>query len=113
MDNNMATRPFSPLKGDPYRAFEELPVEVRRALQESLVDWCPLRAQEWHNHLLRRDRLRPAKAASVLVRTIRKMDHAEVVAFARTWPKGAKAYPHVAADATLQRYVGKAGIPGA
>ena len=53
MDNNMATRPRSPLKGDPYRAFEELPAEVRRALQESLVDWCPLRAREWHLHLLR------------------------------------------------------------
>lgn len=113
MDNNTATKPYSPLKGDPYRAFEELPVEVRRALQESLVDWCSLRAREWHLHLLHRDRLRPAKAATVLVRTIRKMDHAEVAAFARTWPKGANTYPHVAASATIQRYVGKDGIPDA
>jgi hypothetical protein len=113
MDNSTATKPRSPLKGDPYRAFEELPAEVRRALQESLVDWCPLRAREWHLHLMRRDRLRPAKAATILVRTIRKMDHAEVAAFARTWPKGAKAYPHVAAGATIQRYVGRAGIPEA
>jgi hypothetical protein len=111
MDNSMATKPFSPLKGDPYRAFEELPVEVRRALQESLVDWCPLRAREWHLHLLRKNRLRPAKATSVLVQTIRRMDHAEVAAFARRWPTGARTYPHLAASATIQRYVGKGGIP--
>ncbi|HZH46499.1 MAG TPA: hypothetical protein VEY31_07665 [Roseococcus sp.] len=113
MDNSMATKPLSPLKGDPYRALEELPTEVRRALQESLVDWCPLRAREWHQHLIRRDRLRPAKAASVLVKTIRRMDHAEVVAFARRWPAGARSYPHVAAGATIQRYDGKDGLPGA
>jgi hypothetical protein len=45
MDNSMATKPYSVLKGDPYRAYEELPVEVRRALQEALVDWCPLRTR--------------------------------------------------------------------
>jgi len=111
MDNNTATKPYSTLKGDPYRAFEELPAEVRRALQEALVDWCPLRAKEWLLHLIRKDRLRPAKAATVLVRTIRKMDHAEVIAFARTWPEGAKTYPHIAASATIQRYVGKDGVP--
>jgi hypothetical protein len=113
MDNSTATRPYSKLKGDPYRAYEELPVEVRRALQEALVDWCPLRAREWHLHLLRQQRLRPAQATSFLVQTIRRYDHAEVAAFARTWPKGAPAYPHLAAGATLQRYVGTDGIPAA
>jgi len=111
MDNSVAAKPYSKLKGDPYRAYEALPVEVRRALQEALVDWCPLRAREWHLHLLRRQRLRPAQAASSLVRTIRGQDHAEVAAFAGTWPKGAQAYPHLAAGATLQRYVGTDGIP--
>ena len=111
MDNSTAAKPYSKLKGDPYRAYEELPVEVRRALQEALVDWCPLRAREWHLHLLRQQRLRPAKAASVLVQTIRGHDHAELAAFAGTWPKGAQAYPHLAAGATLQRYVGTDGIP--
>jgi len=109
MDNSIATKPYSSLKGDPYRAFEALPVEVRRALQESLVDWCSLRAREWHLHLLRRERMRPARAASVLVQAIRKLDQAEVIAFAKTWPKGAKAYPHLAAGATLQRYAGTQG----
>jgi len=109
----MASRPFSKLKGDPYRAYEELPVEVRRALQESLVDWCPMRAREWHIHLLRQWRLRPAQATFVLVQTIRRHDHAEVAAFAKTWPTGPKAYPHLAASATLQRYVGTDGIPEA
>ncbi len=109
----MATRPYSTLKGDPYRAYEELPAEVRRALQESLVDWCPLRAREWHLHLLRHQRLRPAQAASLLVQTIRRQDQAEVAAFARTWPKGAAAYPHLAAGATLQSYAGTDGIPAA
>jgi hypothetical protein len=113
MDNSMAAKPYSKLKGDPYQAYQELPAEVRKALQEALVDWCPLRAREWHLHLLRRQRLRPAQAASVLVETIRKHDHAEVAAFARTWPKGAEAYPHLAAGATLQRYVGADGIPKA
>jgi hypothetical protein len=113
MDNSTATKPYSKLKGDPYRAYEELPVEVRRALQEALVDWCPLRAREWHLHLLRQQRLRPAQATSFLVQTIRRHDHAEVAAFARTWPKGAQAYPHLAAGATLQRYVGTDGIPAA
>jgi hypothetical protein len=113
MDNSMAAKPYSKLKGDPYQAYEELPVEVRRALQEALVDWCPLRAREWHLHLLRRQKLRPAQAASFLVQTIRGQDHAEVGAFARTWPKGAQAYPHLAAGATLQRYVGMDGIPAA
>jgi hypothetical protein len=113
MDNSMATKPFSKLKGDPYRAYEELPVEVRRALQEALVDWCPLRTREWHLHLLRRERLRPAQAASFLIQAIRGHDHAEVAAFARTWPAGAQAYPHLAAGATLQRYVGTDGIPAA
>jgi len=111
MDNSTAAKPYSKLKGDPYRAYEELPVEVRQALQEALVDWCPLRAREWHLHLMRR--LRPAQAAFVLVQTIRKHDHAEVAAFARTWPKGAQAYPHLAAGATLQRYAGTDGIPAA
>ena len=111
MDNSTATRPYSKLKGDPYRAFEALPAEVRLALQESLVDWCSLRAREWHLHLLRQERLRPAQAASLLVQTIRRMDHAEVAAFARTWPKGAEAYPHLAAGATIQRYAGTEGIP--
>ena len=109
----MATKPYSKLKGDPYRAYEELPVEVRRALQEALVDWCPLRAREWHLHLLRQQRLRPAQATSFLVQTIRRHDHAEVAAFARTWPKGAQAYPHLAAGATLQRYTGTGGMPAA
>lgn len=113
MDNSTATTPYSKLKGDRYRAYEELPAEVRRALQESLVDWCPLRAREWHLHLLRQQRLRPAQAASFLVQTIRRHDHAEVAAFARTWPKGAQAYPHLAAGATLQRYAGTDGIPAA
>jgi hypothetical protein len=63
--------------------------------------------------LLRRQRLRPAQAASILVQTIRGQDHAEVTAFAKTWPKGAAAYPHLAAGATLQRYVGPEGIPAA
>ena len=40
-------------------------------------------------------------------------DHAEVTAFAKTWPKGPKAYPHLAGAATLQRYVGTDGIPAA
>ena len=111
MDNSMATKPYSKLKGDPYRAYEELPTEVRRALQEALVDWCPLRAREWHLQLLRQQRLRPAQAASILVQTIRRQDQAEVAAFARTWAKGAEAYPHLAAGATLQRYAGTEGIP--
>ena len=109
----MATKPYSKLKGDPYRAYEELPAEVRRALQEALVDWCPLRAREWHIRLLGERRLRPAQVTSFLVQTIRGHDHAEVVAFAKTWPKGPKAYPHLAAGATLQRYVGTDGIPAA
>lgn len=113
MDNSMAAKPYSRLKGDPYRAYEELPAEVRRALQEALVDWCPLRAREWHHHLLRQQRLRPAQAAFALVQAIRGQDHAEVAAFARTWPKGARAYPHLAAGATLQRYAGTDGIPAA
>ena len=113
MDNSMASRPASKLKGDPYRAYEELPVEVRLALQESLVDWCPLRAREWHLHLLQQMRLRPAKAAAFLIQTIRSQDHAELAAFAKTWPKGAQAYPHLAAAATLQRYTGTDGIPAA
>ena len=66
MDNSTATKPYSKLKGDPYRAYEALPIEVRRALQESLVDWCPLRALEWHLRLLRQERLRPAQAASFI-----------------------------------------------
>ncbi|WP_137127281.1 hypothetical protein [Roseomonas sp. HF4] len=113
MDNSTATRPYSKLKGDAYRAYEELPGEVRRALQESLVDWCPLRARQWHIHLLCEQRLRPAQATFLLVQTIRRHDHAEVAAFARTWPKGPKSYPHLAAGATLQRYVGTGGIPAA
>lgn len=113
MDNSMATKPYSKLKGDPYRAYEELPLEVRRALQEALVDWCPLRAREWHLHLLRQQRLRPAQATSFLVQAIRRYDHAEVAAFARTWSGGAQAYPHLAAGATLQRYAGTEGIPAA
>lgn len=113
MDNSTATTPYSRLKGDPYRAYEELPVEVRLALQESLVDWCSLRAREWHLRLLREKRLQPAQVTSFLVQKIRRHDHAEVAAFAKTWPKGAKAYPHLAADATLQRYVGTEGIPAA
>lgn len=113
MDNSMAAKPYSRLKGDPYRAYEELPVAVRRALQEALVDWCPLRAREWHLHLLNQRRLRPAQAASCLVEAIRSHDHAEVTAFARTWSTGAQAYPHLAAGATLQRYAGTEGIPAA
>jgi hypothetical protein len=112
MDNSMAAKPYSKLKGDPYRAYEELPVEVRRALQEALVDWCPLRAREWHLHLLQQ-RLKPAQAAFCLVQVIRRQDHAEVAAFARSWPTGARAYPHLAAGATLQRYAGADGIPAA
>jgi len=111
MDNSMAAKPRSSLKGDPYRAFEALPPEVRAALREALVDWCPLRAREWHLHLLRDRRLKPAQAASFLVQTIRGQDHAEVAAFAKLWPAGAPAYPHLAAGATLQRYAGAAGIP--
>ncbi len=113
MDNSMASRPASKLKGDPYRAYEELPAEVRSALQESLVDWCPLRAREWHLHLLRQQRLRPAQAAACLIQTIRRQDHAELAAFAQAWPKGAEAYPHLAAGATIQRYTGTDGLPAA
>lgn len=113
MDNSMASRPLSPLKGDPYRAYEALPAEVRLALQEALVDWCPLRAREWHLDLLQRARLRPAQAAFLMVQTIRRQDEAELAAFARRWAKGAAAYPHLAAGATRQRYAGPAGMPAA
>jgi hypothetical protein len=61
----------------------------------------------------RDDRLRAAKATATLVRTIRRMDHAEVAAFAKRWPAGAKSYPHLAAGATIQRYAGTDGIPAA
>jgi len=113
MDNSTATKPYSTLKGDPYRAYEELPIEVRRALQEALVDWCPLRAREWHLRLLRHEGLRPAEATFFLVQAIRRHDHAEVAAFAQAWPKGLQAYPHLAAGASLQRYAGTDGIPAA
>jgi len=113
VDNNTATKPYSKLKGDPYQAYEELPGEVRRALQEALVDWCPLRAREWYLRLLRHAGLRPAEATFFLVQTIRRHDHAEVAAFARGWPKGLQAYPHLAAGASLQRYTGTDGIPAA
>jgi len=113
MDNSTATRPYSKLKGDPYQAYEELPAEVRRALQEALVDWCPLRTREWHLRLLRHERLQPAQATSFLVQTIRRHDQAELAAFAKTWPRGQQAYPHIAAQATLQRYAGTDGIPAA
>ena len=53
------------------------------------------------------------QASSFLVQTIRRHDHAEVTAFAKTWPTGPDAYPHLAAEATLQRYVGTEGIPAA
>lgn len=111
MDNSTAAKPRSTLKGDAYRAYEELPRVVRDALQEALVDWCPLRAQEWHQHLRHRVGLPRAEAAAALVQVIRRQDHAEVAAFARAWPKGAEAYPHLAAGATLQRYSGTEGIP--
>jgi hypothetical protein len=111
MDNSMATTPRSTLKGDAYRAYEALPPVVRRALQESLVDWCPLRAREWHLRLLNQQRMKPAQAAEALVQAIRGHDQAEVKAFARAWPKGPRAYPHLAAEATLQRYAGPAGMP--
>ncbi len=107
----MATTPRSTLKGDAYRAYEALPPVVRRALQESLVDWCPLRAREWHLRLLNQQRMKPQQAAEALVQAIRGHDQAEVKAFARAWPKGARAYPHLAAEATLQRYAGPAGMP--
>jgi hypothetical protein len=55
--------------------------------------------------------LPPAQAAAFLIQTIRSQDHAELAAFAKTWPKGAQAYPHLAAEATLQRYAGTDGIP--
>ncbi|MCI0756132.1 DUF6525 family protein [Teichococcus vastitatis] len=113
MDNSMSAKPYSKLRGDPYQAYEELPVEVRRALQEALVAWCPLRAREWHLHLLHQQKLRPPQAAFYLVQAIRMHDQAEVAAFARTWSGGAQTYPHLAADATLQRYAGAAGIPAA
>ncbi len=109
----MATRPLSRLKGDPWRAYEALPAAVRVALQEALVDWCPLRAREWLLHLVRERRLTPAQAEFALVQTIRRHDHAEVAAFARAWPKGARAYPHLAAGATIQRYAGADGMPDA
>lgn len=110
MDNNLAARPLSRLKGDPWRAYESLPAEVRRALQEALVDWCPLRALEWHGQL-RRQGLRPAAVVATLVQAIRRHDQAELAAFARSWPAGATAYPHVAAEATQQRYAGPEGMP--
>lgn len=43
----MATKPYSRLKGDPYRAYEELPLEVRQALQEALVDALGPHALRW------------------------------------------------------------------
>jgi hypothetical protein len=113
MDNSTAAKPSSTLKGDPCRDYEELPVEVRRALQGALVDWCPLRMREWHLQLLRRQRLQPAQAASILVHAVRGHDRAGVATFAKRWPKAAQAYPHLAAAATLQRNAGTEGIPAA
>ncbi|MFL1463055.1 hypothetical protein ACI6QG_12675 [Roseococcus sp. DSY-14] len=112
-DNSTATRPRSPLRGDTYAAFEALPEAVRRALHESLVDWCPLRARAWLEELVGPEGLRPAQAARFLVEAIRGMDEAEVRAFAGRWAGGAAAYPHLAAGATLQRYAGAAGMPAA
>lgn len=112
-DNSTATRPRSPLRGDTYAAFEALPEPVRLALHEALVDWCPLRARQWLDGLVAEEGLRPAQAARFLVEAIRGMDEAEVTAFAGRWAGGAAAYPHLAAEATMQRYAGAAGMPKA
>jgi hypothetical protein len=83
---------------------DHAPAPIRRALQEAVVDWCPVQCMEnIKARLARGERYATAVAAEVEVLIYE--DEQDIAAFAAArWPARFGPYPHLAANATIQRY---------
>jgi hypothetical protein len=104
MANNIG-RGADALAGGPEekQAYEHLPPELRRCLQEAVVSWD---ARDIRAALAKavRSGMQRKRAIASLVAVIREADENQVAKFAAAWPAQFGRYPHVAAGATIQRY---------
>ena len=102
-DNTTAAAPISNFRGNVWSAFDRLPVTLRHALHESLVEWDP-RETRWQLNKLIKSGLSENKASTVVARWIARSDEIEIVKFSHCWPSRHGAYPHLAANASILRY---------
>lgn len=109
--NNVSTAKECRLRGDEWKALESLHPEVRRALREALVDWCPLWVRRKIRAMVKRG-WDEEGAAFHIACMIPHWDAEEVEGFAANkWPPNLGPYPHLAADVPLQTYSHHRGMP--
>lgn len=109
--NNVSPRGFSELPGDLWEAFDALPPPLRHYAHEASADWCPLQMAE-----TLKSELRTGRNEDWIIKRI-MLDYQdaemEVIAEFGSYHQQAHGYalPHMAANATVQRYGQAAGRP--
>jgi hypothetical protein len=107
-DNDVSVAKLSNLKGSCWRAYDKLPLTLRRSMQQSTNDWCPLWARQKLKSLLKQG-LTTDRAVQLLIEAIEIADQDEIAEFGRRLPRVfGGASPHQRAGATIQRYHGRA-----
>ena len=102
-DNNVGAAPYSPYRGDVWALFDKLPAPIRRALQDSVIDWDP-RAEHLALQRLKKNGFDEAVATKLVCLGLARADELEVREFGQYWPARYGAYPAVAAQASILRY---------
>ena len=102
--NNVSGAPYTKSRMNRWRALEALPVEIRMALCDSVIQWCPAQCLRGYQKFLRAYPGLVDEAVSFVLRVLRRAESDEILDFSRDWPCRLGPYPHVAAKATIQRY---------
>ncbi len=100
--NAASAQPVTRHRGDNYRAYEQLPREVRRALQLAVGDFCPQTILEFYRPV--EAYAAPGSAGLLMAQAIQANEEQEVMAFSDLHKRrhGCPT-PHVAAGATIMR----------
>jgi hypothetical protein len=101
--NSRGTALPSNFRGNPMSAHDRLPQPLRRALQDALLDWCPL-VERWRMNKLIKAGVPEAEAAERLAQGIREADARQMEAMRYAWPARFGRCPAIAAEATMLRY---------
>lgn len=94
-NNSIGVSPTSQSSGDHLACMDRLPIELRRALHDGVVNWDP--------QLMRR-LLNQGYPVRNLVEMIADWNNEEVTEFQYVWPSRFGRYPAVAAAATIMSY---------
>ena len=102
-NNSTAAAKSSTLPGSDWDCLDRLPPPVRRALQESTIDWCSIHSLvEIDRHISQG--WTSTKSAAAEVASIKRAEKTELAAFAKRYQRKFGIFPHVAARASILRY---------